>query len=761
MKKRKHTLPNDLTATSKENSAAAAPPQGNRPSMDEAILLDALAFQREAKADGESAKAYAADAKPETAGAKADTENAKADTPRIAITLPAAEAGDKQAKKGGKAQTEQPSEAAAASDTEKPVSDKASAKADTPRIAITLPAAETGDKQAKKSGKAQTEQPFNAAKPQDDAYSAANTKSDKADAASDAAKAPNANASKPAADGEKGVSRKRKILTWVIVGVILLACAAIALLLTRGGELNAVGVRSIFISVQVTQAPEEHELTVDTTATPTALPTPTPSPTPTPLPTPEPTIHPENGNVLSPGMSAGVMKDIQIRLMELEYLDFDQPEELYDDGVRSAIIAFQSRVGLTATADIDAATYEALFSPDAPTYAVMQGDENDEVYIIEERLYELGYQTTEPNETFEADTANAVRRFRSRNSLAAGDTIDAAAFEVLLGEDTVSNYFGIGDKSDEIQSYQTLLYKFGYLVGTPDGVYGKLTAAAVRRYQEDKGLVVDGCLGQSTIAALKADNDAFYFVHGMQGDDVKHIQERLAHYGYLSTSQATGYFGDLTQAAVKAFQKRNSLTQDGKVGYKTLLKLNADNAKKAAATSSGSSGSGGSSSGGSSSGSGSSSSGGSSSGSSSSAGDSGTATGSTINYGQGVDAFIAIAQSKLGCRYVRGAKGPNTFDCSGFVYWCLNQAGVNQSYMTSTGWRSCSRYQRINSFSDLKRGDVLVFSGTGSGKGHVGIYLGDGRMIDAGSSAGKVVIRSSIYTNYWTKHFLMAYRIWD
>ena len=33
-------------------------------------------------------------------------------------------------------------------------------------------------------------------------------------------------------------------------------------------------------------------------------------------------------------------------------------------------------------------------------------------------------------------------------------------------------------------------------------------------------------------------------------------------------------------------------------------------------------------------------------------------------------------------------------------------------------------------------------------------------MIDAGSSAGCVVIRSSIYTNYWKGHFLMAYRIW-
>ena len=38
--------------------------------------------------------------------------------------------------------------------------------------------------------------------------------------------------------------------------------------------------------------------------------------------------------------------------------------------------------------------------------------------------------------------------------------------------------------------------------------------------------------------------------------------------------------------------------------------------------------------------------------------------------------LIAIARTKLGAPYVRGAKGPNSFDCSGFVYWVINQAGI-------------------------------------------------------------------------------------
>jgi cell wall-associated NlpC family hydrolase len=130
------------------------------------------------------------------------------------------------------------------------------------------------------------------------------------------------------------------------------------------------------------------------------------------------------------------------------------------------------------------------------------------------------------------------------------------------------------------------------------------------------------------------------------------------------------------------------------------------------------------------------------------------------NYGSGVEGLIAAAESRLGCPYVRGAKGPGSFDCSGFVYWCLKQAGVNVSYMTSVRWRTCSRFTRITDINDLQRGDILVFSGSSESTGHVGIYMGGGRMIDAGSSAGCVVIRSSIYTNYWKGHFLMAYRIW-
>ena len=106
----------------------------------------------------------------------------------------------------------------------------------------------------------------------------------------------------------------------------------------------------------------------------------------------------------------------------------------------------------------------------------------------------------------------------------------------------------------------------------------------------------------------------------------------------------------------------------------------------------------------------------------------------------------------MGCDYVRGGKGPNTFDCSGFVYYCLNKAGVKQSYMTSSTWRNVTKYQRIGSMKEIKAGDVVVFYG------HVGIALSNSQMIDA-SSGDDEVRTTQLSKSYWVKNFICAYRI--
>ena len=222
---------------------------------------------------------------------------------------------------------------------------------------------------------------------------------------------------------------------------------------------------------------------------------------------------------------------------------------------------------------------------------------------------------------------------------------------------------------------------------------------------------------------------------GSNGSDVTYVQQRLKELGYLS-AKATGYYGEATEMAVRTFQLQNKLSADGKVGRVTLNALKSSSAKeysssdatpKPGTTSSGNS-------------------------SATPKPDSGSSSSGSSSNAATVENFLSIAKSKLGCRYVRGGKGPNTFDCSGFVYWCLNQAGVKQGYMTSKTWRSVTKYQRIGSMSEIRAGDVVVFYG------HVGIALSNSQMIDASSTQGKIRT-CSLGGSYWKKNFICAYRI--
>ena len=116
------------------------------------------------------------------------------------------------------------------------------------------------------------------------------------------------------------------------------------------------------------------------------------------------------------------------------------------------------------------------------------------------------------------------------------------------------------------------------------------------------------------------------------------------------------------------------------------------------------------------------------------------------------NAVVDRAYSWVGkAEYVWGACSPGAFDCSGFVYWCLNQVGVRQSYLTSSGWRNVGKYQKITSFSNLRAGDIIVVSG------HVGIVANGGTVIDASSGNGKVVHRS--LSSWWANNFICGWRI--
>lgn len=93
--------------------------------------------------------------------------------------------------------------------------------------------------------------------------------------------------------------------------------------------------------------------------------------------------------------------------------------------------------------------------------------------------------------------------------------------------------------------------------------------------------------------------------------------------------------------------------------------------------------------------------------------------------------LLSIAQSKLGSLYWWGHQGPDYFDCSGFVYWCYQQAGATGGYKSTSGLLSTFRGTQYEvSVADIQPGDIIICNGGN----HVVFYFGNGMTI--GCSGG-------------------------
>lgn len=455
---------------------------------------------------------------------------------------------------------------------------------------------------------------------------------------------------------------------------------------------------------------------------------------------------------LTVGVINSVVKDLQQRLMNLGYMEADEPTTYYGDATSKAVQYFQRQTGRTMDGITGVDTWDALMSESAPHYAAKLGFQGDDITKIQYRLYNLGYLTEsrQINGTFDQDTETAVKKLQEVNKLTIDGTVGQATNDLLYSDEVKANIIALGEQSDIVKKYQNRLIALGYLSGEADGNFGLSTQNAIRAFQSRNDQVVDGYLGPDTRNLMDSDNaKPFGMRLGEQSDDVKNMQNLLVKYGYLSRDKASGYFGELTKEAVVAFQSVNGLGTDGTVGAKTLQLLQSGSAKskpkpKTNTPSRSNSRAGGNASG---------------SGNSAPAGRGDAGSGGSISSGSGgatvsgsAGALISIASSKIGSPYVWGAKGPNSFDCSGFVYWCLNQAGVGTSYMTSSGWRNPGRFKKV-SMGELQPGDIVVV------RGHVGIYAGGGSVIDASSSNGRVVHRS--LSGWWANNFITAWRIFS
>lgn len=123
------------------------------------------------------------------------------------------------------------------------------------------------------------------------------------------------------------------------------------------------------------------------------------------------------------------------------------------------------------------------------------------------------------------------------------------------------------------------------------------------------------------------------------------------------------------------------------------------------------------------------------------------------------DAIAATAKNQVGKEYVLNASGPDEFDCSGLVYYVLNECGITVDRKDCAGYAQNEDWSKIESLSDVKAGDILFFhSANSSDIQHAGIAVSSKNMIDASSSHRKVAERG-FQTRYWKEHFAFARRV--
>jgi len=262
-------------------------------------------------------------------------------------------------------------------------------------------------------------------------------------------------------------------------------------------------------------------------------------------------------------------------------------------------------------------TSSAGATPTPAATAIKLGASGNDVKRLQNQLKTLGYYTGSVDGDFGAGTEAAVKAFQQRNGLTADGKAGRYTLEKLYSGSavkapastptprpnsssgssgsTASNpsnaytngetdiYLRLGSSGKQVKTMQNRLIVLGYLTGEADGDFDAATEDAVKAFQDRNNIYDDGVAGPETLTRLysssarKASSPAAHLgslSQGAQGSAVRSLQRDLKTLGYYNGS-IDGDYGSGTFEAVKAFQRANGLTVDGKAGKATLNKISA------------------------------------------------------------------------------------------------------------------------------------------------------------------------------------------
>lgn len=310
-----------------------------------------------------------------------------------------------------------------------------------------------------------------------------------------------------------------------------------------------------------------------------------------------------------------------------------------------------------------------------------------------------------------------------------------------------------GMNGSTVTELQKDLKSLGFMSTNPTGYFGDITKAAVTKFQKEYGLSADGIAGTKTLGKIDAlqgtektvsrgtSGQSTVLKTGMTGAAVTELQKNLIKLGFMNAN-ATGYYGDITKAAVMQLQKKYNLAKDGIAGKQTFNKIDALLSAKSTGTKTATVNT-----------------------ATTKEADTAATETKTTNEkattsrssSEGTaQSIINFAKKYIGVKYKWGGTTTKGFDCSGFTQYVFKNYGISINRVSSDQAKNGTYIKKEN----LIPGD-LVFFDTNGGKNqinHVGIYIGGGKFIHSSSSHYGVTI-SSITSGFYANAYMTARRI--
>lgn len=293
-----------------------------------------------------------------------------------------------------------------------------------------------------------------------------------------------------------------------------------------------------------------------------------------------------------------------------------------------------------------------------------------------------------------------------------------------------------GNHGEAVRILQYKLNELSYYDDKVDGELGILTEHAIKKFQRDHNIAITGQADKDTIIALiEVDIDRHMkrleklsdrVYPGLQGEDVKIIQESLQYFGYYE-GEIDGMYGPLTKQAIEIAEEKHDIDFLDEAPQESLHTMYNQERQQASISNS----------------------------NTEAETFSETETKSKTNV-KNVTApanytgIIDTAHVHIGTPYVWGGSSPGGFDCSGFLQYIYSVNGVTIPRTVSEIWNFGA------SVNSLSVGDLVFFETYKPGPSHAGIYIGNGQFIHASLQGVEV---SSMDESYWQSRYLGAKRI--